>query len=107
MGVMDVYANHVPSYCFDGLTIKSEGVTREYVSDILGTYKYQSMSNGRPLFKSVTKHYYFRWNTYNNWSVSSSKIGTSIDMYHKRCKEPNPADCDSAYWRVWTGKKWQ
>ena len=72
---------------------------------IMGRYKFHSMFNDRPMYKSVRFNFYLVWKTKMFWSVTENVNSSMSYLINSLCKEKCVENCFKG-WEVGDGKKW-
>ena len=72
----------------------------------LGRYKFDSLINGRPMYKSARMNAYLFWTTQNVWMVAPTFNTTHGIFYHPWCDKSCAEDCLLHDWKTYNNNQW-
>ena len=98
------------SECCSEIKVDSQGARRYFWETLLGSYKFHSIFNERPMYKGVRSNTYISWNTTNTWGawvVTGKWVNNpTFAALYTTCNENCVEDCFSGHWYVSDGHNW-
>ena len=92
--------------CCSEIRLDSQGVARKLHETNMGRYKFHSIFNERPMYKSVRLDAFVVWQTTINAWVITDLVNSTRAALYSTCTENCLENCLSSHWKAIDGNNW-